>query len=762
MAEKPSVAIRIAMSLGDSAPKTENLNGVRYYAVNRGSDTIFVTAAAGHLFTLIQQKNDKVPVFDIEWTPSYKVNQSSYFTKKYLDAIEHVGKQCTFFINACDYDIEGTVIGTNIIKYITNKDVNSKINPQNVRRMRFSTTTNEDLVESYNNLNNFDSTNFDAGEARHRLDWMWGINMSRALMRAISTKGIRKTLSIGRVQGPALGILAKREMEIKKFVPKPYWKVLVVVGGVDFDSKEREIFDKNAADSKYEKAKKAQIKIKSVESSEKLLRPFPPFDLTSLQLEANRVFKIDPSRTLAIAQSLYERSYISYPRTSSQKLPPTLNLPKIINALAKISDYTEIAQRLARESRLRPAEGAKADEAHPAIYPTGENPINASAEEKQVYDLIARRFLACFADYAKLEDKRVVLDVDGDEYYANGDTIKSAGWLDFYKYFTPRTMRLPGFEVGQMVKADKIDLKSLKTAPPKRYTKASLISLLESKELGTKATRAEIIDTLFKREYIKGASIEVTEFGLSVYDALSNYCPQIVDEVLTRKLETDMENIEKGSETEIKVIDEGKQIITELTGEFNKNENQIGEALLKGLKDSESANLLGPCKACKTGNLTLRRSKLGKTFVGCTNWPNCNNTYSVPQYAKIVPKGKVCPLCGTPIIKVFRKGKRPFEMDLDPNCETKKDWKKPGEQKKEGEDSAEKKEAAAVQPASALVATTNVQAKPKAKRPQAPIPSPGAEISAQAPVGKPKQKRKKAAAKKAKAQPKATEPNEEE
>ncbi len=677
MAEKPSVAIRIAMSLGDSGPKTENFNGVRYYVITKGSDTIFITAAAGHLFTLTQIKNDKIPVFDIEWTPSYKVNQSSYFTKRYLDAIEQVGKQCHFFINACDYDIEGTVIGTNIIKYITNKDVNSQIKPENVKRMRFSTTTNEDLIESYKNLNEFDRTNFDAGESRHRLDWMWGINMSRALMRAISTKGIRKTLSIGRVQGPTLGILAKRENEIKTFVPKPYWKVLIVVSGVDFDSREREIFDKAAAEKKYEKAKHSDTVIKSVDSSEKLLRPFPPFDLTSLQLEASRIFKIDPSRTLAIAQALYERSYISYPRTSSQKLPPTLNLPKVITALSKISDYTEIAQRLIRESRYRPAEGAKTDEAHPAIYPTGESPINAAGEERQIYDLIARRFLACFADYAKLEEKRIVLNVDGDEYYANGDTIKSMGWLDYYKYFTPRTLQLPSFDVGSNVKPDKVDLKSLKTAPPKRYTKASLISLLESRDLGTKATRAEIIDTLFKREYIKGSTIEVTEFGLSIYDALSTYSPHIIDEDLTRKLEIDMEKIEKGEATKENVINEGKKIITELIVEFNKKESEIGDALLKGLKESESANLLGTCKTCTTGNLVLRRSKMGKNFVGCTNWPKCTTTSSVPQYAKIVPKGKVCPLCHTPIIKVFRKGKRPFEMDLDPNCETKKDWGKP-------------------------------------------------------------------------------------
>jgi len=676
VAEKPSVALRLAMALGESRQKTEMLNGIRYFVVDKGADKIFIVAAAGHLFTLTQSGANKTPVFDIEWVPSYKVSTGAYFTKKYIDAIEIVAKQCSFFINACDYDIEGTVIGTNIIKYVMNKNANSEMNGANVRRMRFSTTTNEDLIQSYTNLNDYDGLNFDAGEARHKLDWMWGINMSRALMAAISSKGVRKTMSIGRVQGPALGILSKRENDIKGFVPKPYWKILLNAKGVDFEAKESEIFDKAIADAKFSKAKTSEVKVKSVESQDRSSRPFPPFDLTSLQIEANRVFRIDPSRTLAIAQVLYERSYISYPRTSSQKLPHTINLPRIINALAKIPKYMESAQKLIKESRFRPAEGGKEDDAHPAIHPTGEEARKLSEEEEKIYDLITRRFLACFGDYSTSELKKVSLDVGGDEYRASGEKSKHKGWLDIYKYYAPKELQMPDFTVGEMVKPSKVDMKALKTLPPKRYTKASLISLLEGKDLGTKATRAEIIDTLFKRGYINGSSIEVTEFGLSVYTALSTYCPDILDEDLTRTLEKDMERIQKGEKKKIEVITEGKNIITKLISEFKGKENQIGDELLKGLKNSENSSIIGVCKV-DGGNLILRRSKMGKNFIGCSNWPKCTNTYSVPQNAKIVSTGKVCELCKTPKIKVFRKGKRPFEMDLDPNCETKKDWAKP-------------------------------------------------------------------------------------
>ncbi len=673
IAEKPSVAIRIAMSLGDAKPRSESANGIRYFVIQKGQDQIFVVAAAGHLFTLKQSAPDQTPVFEIEWVASYKVNQSSYFTKKYLDAIESVGRHCSFFINACDYDIEGTVIGTNIIKQVVNKNVNSEIPTENVMRMRFSTTTTADLVKAYENLEAFDRLNYDAGEARHKLDWMWGINLSRALMSAIASKGLRKTLSIGRVQGPTLGILAKREAEIRAFVPRPYWKVVITAKGIGFEAKDKETFEKDAADKKLDTARKGPVSVASVESEERSMRPFPPFDLTSLQLEASRVFRIDPSRTLAVAQALYERSYISYPRTSSQKLPQTLNLQRIISSMARQQAYAETAQKLMAQSRYRPAEGSKDDEAHPAIHPTGEEPKSLGEEESKIYDLISRRFLACFADYSKSEITRVRLLAGTDEYAASGERMISKGWIEEYRYFKPKELQMPQFKQGEAVIPDSVELKSLKTLPPKRFSKASLISLLESKDLGTKATRAEIIDTLFRRDYIKGSSIEVTEFGLSIYNALSAYCPNILSEQLTKKLESDMERIQKGERRKAEVINEGKSIITELVSEFRGKEQQIGEELMKGLKGSENSSLIGICKV-DGGNLVLRRSKAGKTFIGCANYPKCTNTYSVPQNAKIVATGKVCELCHTPKIKVFRKGRRPFEMDLDPSCETKKAW----------------------------------------------------------------------------------------
>ena len=677
IAEKPSVALRIAMALGDSHPSSLYMNGVRYYEISQESSSIYIVPAAGHLFT-IRQKSDKrtIPVFDVEWVASYKVNKKAYFTKKYLDVVYEVGKKCDFFINACDYDIEGTVIGTNIIKQIINNDPNSKLSDKSVGRMRFSTTTNRDLIEAYGKINEFDFNNFYAGEARHMLDWMWGINLSRALMKAIAATGIKKIMSIGRVQGPTLAILASRENEIKNFVSKPYWKIFATINGVVFENVLGGIFNKEDAENHLKKVEKGEFIVKETKKETKKMSPFPPFDLTSIQIEASKVFGIDPSKTLAIAQSLYEKSYISYPRTSSQKLPYSLNLPRIIREISKNEKYKEFADYLTANSRFRPVEGLKEDEAHPAIYPTGELPKKLTEEEGKIYDLVVRRFLSCFGEFAAIESSLVTLGCEGEMYEAKGNKVLERGWIDFYSYFKPKENILPEFEDDSAHKPEKVNMKEFKTEPPSRFNKSSLIALLEKKDLGTKATRTEIIDTLFRREYIKNSRIEVTELGMSVYNALSKYCGAILNEELTRKLEKDMENIMRGSEDEERVIGEGKNIIEDIIKEFVKNEKEISKELGEGLKGNERSKIIGTCNKCG-GNLIIKRSNAGKLFVGCSNWPNCNNAYPLPGGAAIVPTGKVCQICKTPIVKVFRRGRRPFQMDLDPNCETKKDWGTP-------------------------------------------------------------------------------------
>ncbi len=713
IAEKPSVALRIAIALGNNAQKRINLNGVSYYEIESPSGKMYIAAAVGHIFTIRQKGTERgYPVLEIEWAASYEVDKKAYYTKKYLDVFRMLANKSDSYINACDFDIEGTVIGTNIIKFL-GADMKSK-----AKRMKFSTTTIPDIRNAYENLMPLDLNNFYAGEVRHMLDWLWGINLSRALTGALVGTKFMRSLSIGRVQGPTLALLAKRELEIQKFVAKPYWNVLALIKEIEFANTKGDIFDGKEAERvlDHTNANLKRALVEEVVTNEQLVRPYPPFDLTSLQLEASRVLRLDPSTTLATAQVLYERAYTSYPRTSSQKLPPTLGLPKIIGELAKNQKYAPLANRLISERRFRPNEGMKTDEAHPAIYPTGVIPKDLNETEAKLYDLIVKRFLSVFAPYAKVARMKVTVKIGNERYVANGARTVEKGWFEFYEFSAIKEKSLPEFIQGSNVEVEKAYKQELQTQPPRRYGKAALIAELEKKRLGTKATRAAIIDTLFRRGYIEGSAIKVTSFGINVYKALDENSNMIVNEETTKRLDEDMEKISEGKESPEKVLEEGKSMLIEALRSFDQNKEKIGKAMQEGLVESQVS--LGKCLK-DGGELVMRRSKAGKQFVACANYPKCLNTYSVPQNALIAPTGKVCEHCHTPIIKVIRKGKGVFEMDLDPECITKQKWKEKREQKqKEMEAQAAKittaKELRAKQPiAKAENMKTKEQPEPK-------------------------------------------------
>jgi DNA topoisomerase-1 len=668
IAEKPSVARRLADALGEGRAERRGKGKISYFEIARGKDTLFVAAAVGHLYTIRQQKGDKArgyPVLNVEWAPSYEVSKFYAHTKEYLDTLLEIAQQCDMAINACDFDIEGTVIGTNVIKH-------AKI--ERAKRMKFSTTTDKDLLDSYNSLLPLDINNFKAGEVRHMLDWLWGINLSRALTKAAVGQDYRSALSIGRVQGPALALLAQKEIEISKFVPTPFWRLLATIDGVEFLNTKGDIFEKSEAEKAYRNttANRGSAKVASVEAREQNSGPYPPFDLTSLQLEASRAMGMDPSVTLSVAQSLYEKSYISYPRTSSQKLPVSLGLPKIISDIAKNPVYTKLAKRLADGKRFQPSEGGKTDEAHPAIFPTGVMPTALNPYEDKLYDLITKRFLACFAEDAVISRVKVVVGIGEEQYAASGSRIVRKGWLEFYDYARQEEKILPEFKKDAHAKVTGNEMKELETQPPKRYTKAGLISELEKRDLGTKATRSQIIDTLFKRSYLEGTSITVTSFGMKVYETLNENAGMILDEQTTRRLEEDTEKISAGKLDEKEVLEEGKQMLLDALATFDKNIDKISVALRQGMREVQT---IGKCPR-DGGDMLIRRSRAGKQFAACGNYPKCTQTFSVPQNAKILGTGRVCEHCHTPIIKVIRAKRRPFEMDLDPNCITKKDWKK--------------------------------------------------------------------------------------
>ncbi|MFH1306148.1 MAG: DNA topoisomerase I [Candidatus Micrarchaeota archaeon] len=671
IAEKPKVAQKIAEALADGEAQRKKGKGQAYYFLfTRNAEEIAVAPAVGHLYSLTEkQKSSSYPTFEIEWRPAFEIEKGHEYTKGYVDTIEMLAKDADEIIVACDYDIEGSLIGFNAMRYAGHRETGS--------RMKFSALTKDDLLEAFSNRSELDIENALAGESRHILDWYYGINLSRALMSAIRSAGKFQVMSIGRVQGPALKLLAEREKKIQAFNPIPYWELTCIIDKIKFRHEKQKFFDKAEAITVFGDSEPPPHKINSIQKKPFNQFPNPPFDLTSLQIEAYKQFKFPPKQTQSLAQTLYENSLISYPRTSSQKLPPKLNLSNIISLLSKQNEYSVLCRQLIEKKLFKPREGKKSDPAHPAIHPTGQF-AQVGTREKKLYDLIVKRFLACFAPHAERESQKVVALCNNQNYNTTGSRTTSPGWFEFYKpYVKLEEITLPPWQEGQEVSPEHFKMEEKETQPPKRFTPASIISELEHRNLGTKATRANIIDTLFKRGYLKGPkSIEVSPFGLSVVDVMNKYAPDILDEDLTRSIEVEMDAIQKKEIEPSRVIADGRTILEKTLEKYKEHEADVGKELSIALTGArKEASMLGTCPKCGK-NLRRIMSRNKKQFVGCTGYPNCTQTYSLPQMALIEPQNRICEKCNTPIIKVIRKGRRPFEMCLESTCETKANWGK--------------------------------------------------------------------------------------
>ncbi|MEE9525394.1 MAG: DNA topoisomerase I [Candidatus Woesearchaeota archaeon] len=683
--EKPAAAKKIADALADTkATKEVYMRKIPFYRLTHDGKEIIVTCAVGHLYGLAEKKKNgwTYPIYDIEWKPSADINKAAKFTKQYLASIKKLAKGADEFTVATDYDIEGEVIGLNVVRFACGK--------KDASRMKFSTLTKEDLIEAYEKKSKtLDWGQANAGETRHKLDWFYGINTSRALTAAIKTAGMFKLMSSGRVQGPTLKLIVDKEKEIQAFKPAPYWQIQLLgeknKQTLDSWHEKDKFWEKDEASTIYNNIKSEKTaKIKDVQKKKFNQAPPNPFDLTSLQIEAYRTLRISPKNTLAIAQDLYTAGYISYPRTSSQKLPAKLGFKKIIEALSKA--FPEETKILLKKSSLIPNEGKKEDAAHPAIYPTGTTPKLKDKMVMNIYELITRRFLATFGDPATRETMNINIACKGEIFLTKGTTTIIPGWHLLYGRFTPaKEEELPAVNKGDELKVKKIELHDKETLPPKRYTDASIIKELEKRGLGTKATRASIVDTLFQRDYIGGKPIEATGLGMRTISTLEKHNPRIIDQELTKHFEVEMEEIRSGKKTSEDVISEAKEILNKIMDQFRKEEKEIGKELSVAHKETrDDLSTLGPCQNCKDGLLQIRRGKFGM-FIACNKYPDCKTTFSLPANALSKPAKEICEVCNHPKILVIKRRKQPQKVCINPKCPSKLEGYAP-EKLKEMED----------------------------------------------------------------------------
>jgi len=694
IAEKPDSARKIAEALSRTKESEDKNSGIIDVPDAFDGNHYLVFSAIGHLYELSDPQMNRgiFPIYDIGWFPKGQASRNNfsrdksrlqYLFRTRIACISRISQGIQKFVNACDFDIEGETIGFNTLEYACHGKGRSSF------RAKFSTLTSEDIRQAFASLAPASTKFAKAGQMRHFADYLWGINLSRALTSAANRS--KKTqrfvnMSIGRVQGPSLAFVVDREIERMVHVPIPTWEVTCELKKNDFRFEARyrdsPIRIETKATSVYESTLASKFaRVLSVDRSLVKLPPRYPFNLGDLQRECYRFFHFPPSVTLAIAERLYLQALISYPRTDSQKLPQRIRPDSILRRLTSLPPIGTLVEELISNPKKRsvPWQGPRDDPAHPAIFPTGQTPKRSLSDaEQKVFEIIVRRFCNTFAPDAILEKTVGVFDVSMNEFQAEGTRVLEVGWMKFYTYSSliPDPLNVAP-STGEELEVDSaaIDLKF--NPQPSRYSEGSLLAKMEDEKIGTKATRAETISTLIKRLYVKKTKNELvpTTNGLSMIETLRNHSPDILSTEMTRNLETKLELLQSSESTEQEIAE---QILSSLRSSM-KNLRKVENLDWTDLTlSSESTNLkgsLGSCPTCKTGKLQLIRSvKTGKRFIGCSNFAKgCRTSSPAPPRGQIRSTGRLCPSCGWPnIFFTFSRSTKRIESCANFFCSSRK------------------------------------------------------------------------------------------
>jgi DNA topoisomerase III len=644
VAEKPSVARDLADALPGSFKKEGGKEATHYE-----SDDYIVTFAVGHLVELVDpevydEKLKKWRMADLPIVPEeFKLQARDAKAKKQLRAIHKLMKRDDVdrIVNACDAGREGELIFAYIYE-------TAEIDKP-VERLWINSMTKQAIREGFEKLRPAEQLRSLEAAARSRseADWLVGMNATRAAtIRGRAWVG--GVVSLGRVQTPTLAMIVKREREIQAFTPEPYRLVYAQFDpryqGIWFEGDETRIFgDLSRAERVVEKVGGKDGIVESVERKEQSERAPLLYDLTSLQRDANRRFGFSARRTLQAAQSLYEgKKAITYPRTNSRYLSGDMVslLKPTAATLAPIGDYRAAAEYVLALEQLplaRVVNDARVDDHH-AIIPTDiDHDVDEfTPDERRVFDLVARRFLAVFHPPARYARTTIITVVEEERFRTRGKVTLEAGWRGVYGVEADdqqkqdeegenESAELPRLEQGQSVKCVSAEFEDKQTKPPPRYTEATLLSAMETagkriddeelreamkeRGLGTPATRAETIETLIRREYIEraGKDLQPTPKGLQVITMLEEH--PLTSAELTGDWEKQLSDIEHGNGDRSKFI---KGI-----ADFTRSTVEQIAALDKEKLRPERVEL-GLCPRCgaETGEIIKENSKA----YGCTSW----------------------------------------------------------------------------------------------------------------------------------------------
>ena len=607
IAEKPSVAREIARIVGATKREEGYFEGGGYA----------VTWAFGHLVQLAMPDGygvrgfvrDNLPIIPDSFTliprqvkteKGYKPDSGVVSQIKIIATLFNKSEQ---IIVATDAGREGELIFRYLYHYTgcTTPFV----------RLWISSLTDKAIREGLRNLENggkYDNL-YLAAKARSESDWLVGINGTQALSIAAG----HGTYSVGRVQTPTLGMVCERYRENRRFTPEAFWQLHIAVDGnnngtVKFSSSEK-WKEKEPATALYNKVKEAgTATVTKAERKENTEDTPLLYDLTTLQKEANTKYGFTAEQTLEIAQKLYEKKLIPYPRTGSRYIPEDVfaEIPKLLAFIGALPEWKGKVQAKAQPTR-RSVDGGKVTDHH-ALLVTGEKPLFLSKEDSTVYQMIAGRMIEAFSDKCVKDTATVTAECAGVEFTVKGSVIRQAGWRAVYGEEDKEEISIPGWQEGNMLALKGCSITEGKTKPKPLHTEATLLSAMETAGkdiedeamrqamkdcgIGTPATRAAIIETLFKRGYMERCkkSLVPTEKGLALYSVVKTM--RIADVAMTGEWEKELARIERGELSAETFSKEIEAYTREITSELLSCDKLFSH------KDSGCA-----CPKCGTGRM---------------------------------------------------------------------------------------------------------------------------------------------------------------
>ncbi|XP_061401993.1 DNA topoisomerase 3-alpha-like [Musca vetustissima] len=698
VAEKNDAAKTIAGQLSNGTARRREGYSVYnkiydFEAIVKGTKSKMVmTSVSGHLLQLEflnsyrnWQNVDPESLFD---APIRKGCNEQYQPIK--RTLEREVRGCQGLIIWTDCDREGENIGFEII------DVCRAVKPNIVvYRAIFSEITGTAVKRALQNLTIPDKRQSDAVDVRTELDLRTGAAITRfqtmRLQRLFPEKISDKLISYGSCQIPTLGFVAERYKEIEAFVSEPFWKIKVTHTiddlTVEFVWARNRLFDKQACEDYYLLCianPKATVESVTVKPKSKW-RP-TPMDTVELEKLGSRKLKLSAKEIMTIAEKLYTKGIISYPRTETNMFSKEIDLRSLVQQQTQHGVWGSFAERVL-EWGPNPRNGSKSDQAHPPIHPTKMvNDLNGN--EGRVYELICRHFLACVSKDAVGSETIVNITIEGEKFSANGLVIFERNYLDVYIYEKWNAKQIHKYEEGQVFEPTEITMPEGHTTAPPLLTEADLIALMEKHGIGTDATHAEHINTIKERGYIgvvDNGSLVPGVIGMGLYEGYDAMELALAKPMLRAEFESDLKKICLGEKDPKTVLREQiakykqayKQIMDKITAMDEKMAQRIDEApkqrddnSTQGMDSAQNnpkrIQEMFTCPKCSIAPLALKQknNKPGH-FIGCLNFPNCKNCIWWPDECKDPSVlDEYCPRCGSEYKLIKMRFSLPYHRTL--------------------------------------------------------------------------------------------------